>query len=106
MKTCKSEFLGSMPFSSIAVPTQGDMFHPRNPREWSWPELLAELKLHNLNISPKQFPFLGDPEPNDGGNVIVIFSRSEVDEIAKEFTLSIEDAQVFLKTIQELDKQC
>ena len=79
---------------------------PQNTRDWTWPDLLTELRNHGINIDYEQYPYSGQPGPRCGGHIIAHFSLDTAEDLAEEFNLSDPDAAKMLSILKQLDKRC
>ena len=79
---------------------------PQNTRDWTWPDLLTELRSHGINIDYEQYPYSGQPGPRCGGAIIAYFSDHSPSRIARRFNLSDPDAAKMLSILKQLDKRC
>ena len=78
----------------------------QNTREWSWPDLLNELKSYGILIKPEAYPWDGPPDECSGGSVINLFSIRNARRIAETFDISYSDAEKMLTILKQLDKRC
>ena len=60
----------------------------QNTANWSWPDLLNELKCHGIIIKPESYPWDGPPDEQSGGDIIILYSIRDAETIAERFDIS------------------
>ena len=79
---------------------------PQNTRDWSWQDLISELKCNNIVIDPATYPWEGEPNAGAGGDIIIFFSEDEPEDLVDTFNVSYSDAVKMLEILKELDERC